>query len=691
MNKGQEEGEAKTMSADHYKVIRAVTDFYGAGSTDQELEKFLEIPRNVAMLEEAMSGIKVQLDEFRQGERVQYPFDPQKDASGAEEKSSPRSGQMALGSAETVNDEHTEMVEKKEEGRPVQENSNSTQQRLQEGLSKLGMDGQLGDPEKPATAESTSFNCNPADATESQPQEPATVVEQKPVPRAKPAAQKIVEVPVREHIKPDVSFRLPNARIGVEYDHEVAQYGKDHAEITEINHLEKIGLRWDEVRQRVVGTPTKDGTHKVSVIYTRTGEANKWKSDVDFVTISDPKDLWKDIPSSRSEPFWKPDSEHSGTESGSYLLVGASRRGRSHAHVGTCRDDDFSLGSETRTGWRILAVSDGAGSSKFSREGSNIAVRVSSGQLSGELDSHNKDLMAAMNSWYESKTDDHRKHLKQVVYSVFRNPVYKVVQELHKLAGQNKASFKDFYATLLIGAHKEAGGRHYVVGYWRGDGAIALFEEDKYLNLMGSPDGGEYAGQTRFMDAGAAPQEDILARVRFDVVDDMSALMLLTDGITDPLFDSENDLNGLPAWNRYWKRRIKQLLGDDPVSSSEALLESLDFWSVGNHDDRTIAVLYKKGIAESQQAAEIDTADMKQGTEPVTEDTQADVEKNTSDEDNVDLVDEALTDLEAGNDEPADAELADSDTPDESADPGEPEAVNRKPQESTVGLVTREY
>ncbi|MBK9225311.1 MAG: protein phosphatase 2C domain-containing protein [Flavobacterium sp.] len=55
-------------------------------------------------------------------------------------------------------------------------------------------------------------------------------------------------------------------------------------------------------------------------------------------------------------------------------MVVASKRGRSHANVGSFRDDDFAFKDFENTGWSVICAADGAGSAKLSREGSKIAV-----------------------------------------------------------------------------------------------------------------------------------------------------------------------------------------------------------------------------------------------------------------------------------------------------------------------------
>jgi hypothetical protein len=73
----------------------------------------------------------------------------------------------------------------------------------------------------------------------------------------------------------------------------------------------------------------------------------------------------------------------------------------------------------------------------------------------------------------------------------------------------------------------------------------------------------------------------------------------MTDGITDPKFETDANLNRVEKWDALWA----DLNGDnadearvDFTDSSEQmadqLLKWLDFWSPGNHDDRTIAILF---------------------------------------------------------------------------------------------------
>ena len=85
------------------------------------------------------------------------------------------------------------------------------------------------------------------------------------------------------------------------------------------------------------------------------------------------------------------------------------------------------------------------------------------------------------------------------------------------------------------------------------------------------------------------------------VVPDFTALFLMTDGVSDPMFETDKNMNDPQKWEEFYQRLKKGFpedeiggvdLVDDNEESKNQLLKWLDFWSPGNHDDRTIAILY---------------------------------------------------------------------------------------------------
>jgi hypothetical protein len=94
-------------------------------------------------------------------------------------------------------------------------------------------------------------------------------------------------------------------------------------------------------------------------------------------------------------------------------------------------------------------------------------------------------------------------------------------------------------------------------------------------------------------------QKDLYTRIRFEIIEDFTALILLTDGVADPKFETDANLNKIEKWDELWydlngnnEDKIKVDFSKDNKQIADQLLEWLNFWSKGNHDDRTIAILF---------------------------------------------------------------------------------------------------
>ncbi|MBK9778212.1 MAG: protein phosphatase 2C domain-containing protein [bacterium] len=106
---------------------------------------------------------------------------------------------------------------------------------------------------------------------------------------------------------------------------------------------------------------------------------------------------------------------------------------------------------------------------------------------------------------------------------------------------------------------------------------------------------GEFAGQTRFLTMGDVWSDatSIMNRVKFAIADEFTALVLMTDGVSDPVFETESNLRRLELWDRLWgDLQASASLNSDNPNLEQDLLSWLNFWTPGNHDDRTIAILF---------------------------------------------------------------------------------------------------
>ena len=67
----------------------------------------------------------------------------------------------------------------------------------------------------------------------------------------------------------------------------------------------------------------------------------------------------------------------------------------------------------------------------------------------------------------------------------------------------------------------------------------------------------------------------------------------MTDGITDPLFPTDAQLANPAVWREFWNENLTKSvkLLPDNLQLKQEIINWLGFWSKGNHDDRTLALL----------------------------------------------------------------------------------------------------
>jgi hypothetical protein len=151
--------------------------------------------------------------------------------------------------------------------------------------------------------------------------------------------------------------------------------------------------------------------------------------------------------------------------------------------------------------------------------------------------------------------------------------------------------------------------RWFIVSYWVGDGGAAILRWNgkERAFVLGEPDGGEFAGQTKFLTMkDEINAEAIRKRLRFSFCETFGAMIFVTDGITDPFFPSESAVGDEKRWLEFYEQKLRNGCKEEPNAAgcqelfdktktpqekSQSLLNWLDFWSKGNHDDRTILIV----------------------------------------------------------------------------------------------------
>lgn len=341
--------------------------------------------------------------------------------------------------------------------------------------------------------------------------------------------------------------------------------------------LAVLDLQLDRETQMVSGLPNKAG--EFDILLHGTSGNNKQPATV-VLTVNvnpDPLTLWKDIPSDQEGQFARPDTWHSTLNGSDGLsVVAASRRGRRHAHKGGYRDDAASMRYCKSTGWWVVAVADGAGSAPLSRQGAQIAVTKMTEVLPERLSQLGADA-------FENGNKDLCKCMVSAAADASR--------QIEEDAMHSNSRVTDFSTTLIATAIKRDGDEWLCVSFSIGDGGCVIWDAATSSVIpMSLADSGEFAGETRFLDSKILNDADnCLDRLFVHRVSSFTGIFLMTDGVSDPWFETETSLQNAEKWKGFWTEQLELVLTSDVAGTSARLLKWLEFFIPGEHDDRTIA------------------------------------------------------------------------------------------------------
>jgi hypothetical protein len=269
-----------------------------------------------------------------------------------------------------------------------------------------------------------------------------------------------------------------------------------------------------------------------------------------------------------------------------WKVIAGTRRGRMHANAGTHREDAFAfeLGKDVA----VFAVCDGAGSSKYSRVGSEFTARRTVSDILGAV-------TKALSSWSAGSVEK-AAGLKRIV----GDSVQQICADLQTIAADAHAEPRDFRCTLLVVIQlKTMSGEE----FWYsqvGDGFIGAETVDA-AERWGTSDSGDFSGEVGcFVPDSEAPANAANTLTQKDGAG-LVGLVLASDGIEDPFFPVKKNVGVI---FRQLREGLNQPLEDfvyrdapGPVltetPSTADLAKWLAFEKRGENDDRTILVLYR--------------------------------------------------------------------------------------------------
>ena len=250
----------------------------------------------------------------------------------------------------------------------------------------------------------------------------------------------------------------------------------------------------------------------------------------------------------------------------------ASRQGAGHLKDGTPNQDSVVVATPFlgRLGSvAIMAVSDGAGSARYSQLGSHAACAAAVTSLDRQLE---------RNPAIAVKKHLLRSALQRAVRSA-RRSVMETAQSSRRSAGA--VNVNDYACTVMLALASER-----LVGVAHvGDGCVVAGDGNEW-RLLSAPDNGEFANETKFL---TNPRN--LPRITVASGSDVKCAAVITDGLQDVALS-----RGTVPYDRFWTPLYRALSRN--TAPPHAVLDTLLRKVAGAGkatDDCTIAVCVMQG------------------------------------------------------------------------------------------------
>lgn len=272
--------------------------------------------------------------------------------------------------------------------------------------------------------------------------------------------------------------------------------------------------------------------------------------------------LWKYKPIPVGEPDPAPEYLQEFTALPGSVITAARVRGKKHKHEGSNCDDWYetaNLGTIT-----FLAVSDGAGSKRFSRIGARESCKAAVGYLVRSCEELLTQTPGILEDLKLELSDPKCMDACRAMATLTQQAVvkaYDAVEAAYYSRSTDRAysdvlgrslTFKDFSGTLLLTVIvpiREETKEHLIITCQIGDGMTCVLNSEapfaSSLRLMGVPDGGEYSGETDFLTSPQMKTIEALQKRTKLYRGTVDTVLSMTDGVADDYFPNETEMRRL--------------------------------------------------------------------------------------------------------------------------------------------------
>lgn len=272
--------------------------------------------------------------------------------------------------------------------------------------------------------------------------------------------------------------------------------------------------------------------------------------------------LWKYLPIPADEPEPAPEYLQSNASFPGATVIAARVRGKKHKHEGSNCDDWYEIANVDDA--TFIAVSDGAGSKKFSRIGARESCKASVGYLVSAYRKLLSDIPSLSDSLKQELSSEAcmdacgriaalvqrsviqaREAVESAYYSRAVDPAYSCLLK-------RNLDIRDLSGTLLVVAiipiNKQTK-EHLIVSCQVGDGMIVSFNTEglfqSSIKLLGVPDSGDFSGETEFLTAPQMKTMDALQKRTKLLRGTTDLVMLMSDGVADDYYPNETQMRRL--------------------------------------------------------------------------------------------------------------------------------------------------
>ncbi len=407
-------------------------------------------------------------------------------------------------------------------------------------------------------------------------------------------------------VEPDLSalpasIEMPLARVDDDYQ-EVVKLDRSYKFNFQLEGAAETGLEFDSDNMLLLGTPTRAGEFEFTLHFSWEGMRKQMQGSIQIILkVEEAKEsFWKNVFPDSNSRFPKPLEEQKLIDAHAHWIIGASRRGLRHMHLGLHREDDFQMRFSKSLGWTIIAVADGHIDAGYARKGSELATKVAEQVVLKRLEDYFSKNKVEMDSFLIPKNEEGEIKLKAFLNHILTTAIYNAFLYIKRFAESESLNFKDFGTSMkLLICYPLAKKGFFIAGTSIGEGMIGIYHDKTHkLHLIQDSLPVNEDGSRHLMTDSIITEKTSLLNnnLHWFFVEDFSIITLMSGGMQDVLFFGDHKVDSPKSWSHYWQLLKKQVMYSKNDQYSQSLLNWIENPSENKEafEDRTLVIMTRK-------------------------------------------------------------------------------------------------